>query len=36
MIFLGSMGSKMQNIEIIVFKYFFTIQDNEINLNSGY
>lgn len=32
MIFLGSKGSKMQNIEIIVLKYFLSIQENEINL----
>lgn len=31
MIFLGSKGSQMQNREIIVLKYFLSIQENEIN-----
>lgn len=33
MIFLDSKGSKMQNIEIIILKYFLSIQENEIYLN---
>lgn len=33
MIFLDNKDSKMQNIEIIVLKYFHSIQENEINLN---
>lgn len=33
MLFLGSKSSKMQNIEIILLKYFLSIQKNQINLN---